>query len=89
MRIPCIYKPYTHLQLILLYFLLPTYFLSLPVNMIQLGDVFSLIEAAHNAVQRHVLDKGESYKTTHSNKKRYIIICKDNECGFRIQVSNI
>jgi hypothetical protein len=57
--------------------------------MVQKGDTFSSMEDARDAVQRHVLDDGESYKTTKSDKKRYIIVCKDNECGFRIRVANV
>jgi hypothetical protein len=57
--------------------------------MVQKGDTFSLIGDARDAVQRHVLDDGESFKTTKSDKKRYIIACKDDKCAFRIRVTNI
>jgi len=57
--------------------------------MVQKGDTFSLMKDAHDAVQRHVLDNGESFKTTKSDQKRYIIMCKDDKCKFRIQVTNI
>lgn len=43
--------------------------------MVQLGDVLPSMEAARDAVQRHVLNEDESYKTSHSDKKRYSIIC--------------
>ena len=56
--------------------------------MVQLGDIFDSMEAACEAVQRYVLDEGELYKTAYADKKRYIIICKDNKCDFRIRVSN-
>ena len=46
------------------------------------------METAHNAVQRHILDDGESYKTIKSDQKRYILQCKDDKCGFCIWVSN-
>lgn len=52
--------------------------------MVQLGDVFSSMEAAYDAVQQHALNEGESYKTSYSNKKGYIIIYKDNEFDFQI-----
>jgi hypothetical protein len=57
--------------------------------MVQKGDTFSLMKDACDAVQRHVLDNGESFKTTKSDQKRYIIVCKDNKCKFRILVTNI
>jgi hypothetical protein len=57
--------------------------------MVQKGDVFPSMEAARDVVQRHVLDDGESYKTSKSCQKRYILDCKDKECKFRIRVSNI
>jgi len=56
--------------------------------MVQKGDTFSLMEVARDAVQRHVLNDGESYKTIKSDQKRYILACKDDKCGFRIRVSN-
>jgi hypothetical protein len=52
--------------------------LSAPTNMVQVGDVFLLMEAARNAVQQHVLDNSKSYKTSKSNKKRSILLCKDS-----------
>jgi hypothetical protein len=47
------------------------------------------MKAARDAVQRHVLDDGKSFKTTKSDQKRYIIVYKDDKCKFRIQVTNI
>jgi hypothetical protein len=46
-------------------------------NMVQVGDVFPTIEAARYVVQQHVLNDGESYKTSKSDKKRLILLCKD------------
>lgn len=57
--------------------------------MVQKGDTFSSMEIARDAVQRHVLDDGESYKTIKSDQKRYILLCIDDKCGFRIRVSNV
>jgi hypothetical protein len=45
--------------------------------MVQVGDVFPTIEAALYAVQQHILDNRESYKTSKSDKKRLILLCKD------------
>jgi hypothetical protein len=56
--------------------------------MIQKGDTFSLMETACNAVQRHILNDGELYKTIKSDQKRYILQCKDDKCRFCIRVSN-
>jgi len=57
--------------------------------MVQVGDIFPSMEAARNAVQQHILDDGESYKTSKSDKKRSILLCKDSQCTFRVRISNI
>jgi hypothetical protein len=51
---------------------------------IQLHNKFESVAAAHDAVKAYVLDQGELYKTVASDKKRFIIKCKANGCGFRI-----
>jgi hypothetical protein len=43
----------------------------------QKGDKFESIAAAREAIKAYILDQGESFKTIASNKKRYIIGCKD------------
>jgi hypothetical protein len=48
----------------------------------QLHDQFESLDAARNAIKAYVLNEGESFKTVASNKKRYIIKCKDTACGF-------
>ena len=53
----------------------------------QLGDRFDSIDAARNAIKAFVLDQGESYKTILSDKKRFIIGCKDGACKFRIRAT--
>jgi hypothetical protein len=55
--------------------------------MVYLYQVFPLIEAAREAIKQHVLDDGESFKTEKSDKHRFIIICKHNDCNFRIRVA--
>jgi MuDR family transposase len=45
------------------------------------------IDAARKAIKAYVLDQGESYKTVASDKKLYIIKCKDNGCDFRIRAT--
>ena len=58
---------------------------------LQVGDVFPSIDDARNAITQHVLDASESYKALKSEKKKYIIVCKDKsaKCTFRIQASSI
>jgi hypothetical protein len=47
-------------------------------NMVQVGGVFPSMEAACNAIQQYVLDYGKSYKTSKSDKKPFILLCKDS-----------
>jgi hypothetical protein len=56
--------------------------------MICVGDKFPSIEAAREAISRYILNKGESYKVYKSDKTRYILICRDSHCKFRIRASN-
>lgn len=51
----------------------------------QIHDQFESIDAARQAIRAFVLDNGESFKVVASDKKRYIIRCKDHACGFRIR----
>jgi hypothetical protein len=53
----------------------------------QLGDQFESIDAACKRVKAFVLDQGESFLTVASNKKRYIIRCKEKPCDFWIQAT--
>jgi hypothetical protein len=53
----------------------------------QLGDRFESIEAAREAVKAFVLDQGESFLTVASDKKRYIIQCKDKPCNFQVRAT--
>jgi hypothetical protein len=55
--------------------------------MVQLKDQFLSIDTAHKAIEAYVLDQGESYKLVASDKRRYIISCKDNSCKFRIRAT--
>jgi hypothetical protein len=50
----------------------------------QVSDTFDTIQDARNAIKTYVLDQGKSYKTVASDKKRYIIACKDKDCKFCI-----
>jgi hypothetical protein len=50
----------------------------------QIHDQFESIDAARQAIQAFILDNGESFKVVASNKKQYIIRCKDYAYSFRI-----
>jgi hypothetical protein len=52
--------------------------------MVQLHNVFPSIQAVREAIQQFVLSEGELYKTKKSDKTKYVIVCKDNDCNFRI-----
>ena len=55
--------------------------------MVALKDTFPTIQEARNAINCHVLDKGESYKVYKLDRQRYIIICKDSTYKFKIRAS--
>jgi len=54
--------------------------------MIALYDTFASIVEAREAINRHVLDDGESYRVYKSDVKRHILVCKDKSCSFIIRV---
>lgn len=53
----------------------------------QLNDQFESVNAAREAIRRYVLDDGESFKLVKSDKKRFSIRRKDQDCGFRIRAA--
>jgi hypothetical protein len=55
--------------------------------MLLVNDLFSTIKEARSAINRYILDEGESYKVHKSDSRRYILICKDPTCKFRIRAS--
>jgi hypothetical protein len=55
--------------------------------MLSINDLFPTMEEARGAINRHVLDEGESYKVYKSDSRRHIIICKEIACKFRIRAS--
>jgi hypothetical protein len=55
--------------------------------MLVVNDLFSSIEEARDAVNRNVLDEGESYRVHKSDCRRHIIIYKYAVCKFRIRAS--
>ena len=54
--------------------------------MVALHDTFASITEAREAINRHVLDDGESYRVYKSDSKRHILVCKDKSCSFEIRV---
>jgi hypothetical protein len=54
--------------------------------MVSLHDTFASIVEAREAINRHVLDDGESYRVYKSDSKRHILVCKDKSCSFEIRV---
>jgi hypothetical protein len=55
----------------------------------KLGDQFESINAAQEAITQYVLNNSKSYKTEKSNKKHFVICCKDKNCSFRIRVAKL
>jgi hypothetical protein len=54
--------------------------------MVQVGDSFDSVHDAREAIRSHLLTQAESYKTIASDKRRYILACKDADCGFKVRV---
>ena len=54
---------------------------------LQVGNTFSSIQAAKDAIKTVLAEAKESWKATHSDKTRLNIICKDITCNFRIRVT--
>ena len=55
--------------------------------MVYLHQEFLSIQAAQEAIKQHVLDEGKSYKTEKSDKQRFVIVCKDDNCKFQIRAA--
>jgi hypothetical protein len=54
--------------------------------MVAFKDTFLTIQEAREAINRHVLDEGESYKVYKSDSHCHIIVCKDATCKFKIKL---
>jgi hypothetical protein len=50
--------------------------------MVALYNTFASIAEASEAINRYVLDDGESYQVYKSDSKRHILVCKDKSCFF-------
>ena len=55
--------------------------------MVQIRDSFKTMAEAREAITRFLLNAGQSYKVYKGDSKRYILICKDKDCGFKIRAS--
>jgi hypothetical protein len=58
-------------------------------TMLEVGQAFATIKEAKEAINRHVIDDGESYKVYKSDSKRHILQCKskDENCSFSIRAA--
>jgi transposase len=52
-----------------------------------IGSSFATLEAAKDALIRYTLARGLSYKVRSSEKRRYIVLCRSNNCPFRIRIN--
>jgi hypothetical protein len=64
---------------------LPSIAALIAVAIVSLYDTFACIREAREAINRHVLDDGESYQVYKSDSKRYILVYKDKSCSFEIR----
>jgi MuDR family transposase len=55
--------------------------------MLTIGDSYPTIQEAREAINRSILDDGESYKVYKSDSKRHILKCKDQACSFSIRAA--
>jgi hypothetical protein len=53
-------------------------------TIVQVGDVFDLMDSARSAIRSYILNQGESFKVFKSEKRLYILVCKDPDCHFRL-----
>jgi hypothetical protein len=54
---------------------------------LHVDDIFSSVEVAKDAINRFILDSGESYMKETSNKRQYSVICRiqSSSCKFSIR----
>ncbi len=48
---------------------------------------FATVDAARIAIREFIVNIGESYRVTHSDRTRYIVACRDITCKFTIRAS--
>ena len=55
---------------------------------LSIGQLFSDIKAAKEAIKLSLAEAQESWKATHSDKTRFNIVCTDSQnCNFRIRAA--
>jgi len=55
--------------------------------MVQIGNAFETMAEAREAITRFLLDAGQSYKVYKGDSNRYILICKKDNCNFKIRAT--
>jgi hypothetical protein len=62
-----------------------------PLNFdLSVGTVYPTVKDAADAVQHMTIARVESYYGRMSEKKRWIVVCRDEKnCNFRIRVSDV
>ena len=59
-----------------------------PSTSLSIGQSFADIKAAKEAIKHSLAEAQESWKTTHSDKTRFNIVCIDTQnCSFRIRAT--
>jgi hypothetical protein len=56
--------------------------LTIIATMVQVGDK----STTHEAIKSYILTQAELFRTVASDKRRYILACKDADCGLKVQV---
>jgi hypothetical protein len=52
-----------------------------------LASDFSLLNAARDAIRSYIISQGESYRVYQSDRKRYVLTCRDESCQFSIRAA--
>ena len=53
----------------------------------ELAPDFEILGEARNVIRAFVVDRGKSFLVSHSDRTRYIIVCRDTFCKFGIRPS--
>ena len=56
-------------------------------KMISVGDYFSSMEAARMSITTQILDNMRAYKVQKADSKRYVLVCTNGACTFRVWVA--
>ena len=52
-----------------------------------LSSNFPSLGAARDAIRSYIVDRGESYRVYQSDRKRYVVVCRDDFCKFGIRAA--